>query len=239
MKDLEVQIKNAKENFGFKKGMIITDGVFSMDGDVVKLPELVSVAEKYGLIVYVDDSHVTGVMGDGFGTCKHFSFQDKVDFQMGTLSKAVGVVVGYVAGSKLLIEYLKIKARPFLFSTSMVPSSVAAALEVIKILSSSKDIVKKLWENGNYLKSSLKKLGFNIGMSETPITPCIIGDENKTQLFSKKLFESGVYAKSIVFPTVPLGTGRIRNMPTAQHTKEILDEVISVYEKTGKELEVI
>lgn len=239
MKDLEDKVIEAKETMNFNKFMVITDGVFSMDGDVVNLPELVRVSEKYDLITYVDDSHGTGVMGDGAGTCKHFSLQDKVDFQMGTLSKAIGVVGGYVAGSKLLIDYLKIKSRPFLFSTSLTPASAAASLEAIKILRKNPSYVKKLWENGNYLKGELKKLGFNIGKSETPITPCIIGEENKTQLFSKKLFENGVYAKSIVFPTVSKGTGRIRNMPTAVHTKDLLDEAISVYEKVGKELKII
>ncbi len=239
MKDLETKVIEAKETMNFNKFMVITDGVFSMDGDVVNLPELVRVSEKYDLITYVDDSHGTGVMGDGAGTCKHFSLQDKVDLQMGTLSKAIGVVGGYVAGSKLLIDYLKVKSRPFLFSTSLTPASAGASLEAIKILRENSIYVKKLWENGNYLKGELKKLGFNIGKSETPITPCIIGEENKTQLFSKKLFENGVYAKSIVFPTVPKGTGRIRNMPTAIHTKDLLDEAISVYEKVGKELEII
>lgn len=239
MKDLEEKILEVKNSFDFNKGMIITDGVFSMDGDVVNLPELVKVAEKYDLITYVDDSHGTGVMGNGAGTCKHFSLQDKIDFQMGTLSKAIGVVGGYVAGSKLLIDYLKVKARPFLFSTSLTPASAAAALEAIRILNFSIEPVQRLWENGNYFKRGLKNLGFNIGKSETPITPCIIGDENKTQAFSKKLFENGVYAKAIVFPTVSKGTGRIRNMPTAQHSKDILDEALSIYEKIGKELEVI
>ena len=239
MKDLETKVIEAKETMNFNKFMVITDGVFSMDGDVVNLPELVRVSEKYDLMTYVDDSHGTGVMGNGAGTCKHFSLQDKVDFQMGTLSKAIGVVGGYVAGSKLLIDYLKVKSRPFLFSTSLTPASAGASLEAIKILRENSIYVKKLWENGNYLKGELKKLGFNIGKSETPITPCIIGEENKTQLFSKKLFENGVYAKSIVFPTVPKGTGRIRNMPTAIHTKDLLDEAISVYEKVGKELEII
>lgn len=239
MKDLEDKVIEAKETMNFNKFMVITDGVFSMDGDVVNLPELVRVSEKYDLITYVDDSHGTGVMGNGAGTCKHFSLQDKVDLQMGTLSKAIGVVGGYVAGSKLLIDYLKVKSRPFLFSTSLTPASAGASLEAIKILRKNPSYVKKLWENGNYLKGELKKLGFNIGKSETPITPCIIGEENKTQLFSKKLFENGVYAKSIVFPTVSKGTGRIRNMPTAVHTKDLLDEAISVYEKVGKELEII
>ena len=237
MKDLEEKILEYKNQFN--KAMVITDGVFSMDGDVVNLPELVNIAEKYDLITYVDDSHGTGVMGNGFGTCKHFSLHNKVDIQMGTLSKAIGVIGGYVAGSKLLIDYLKNKARPFLFSTSLTPASAAAALEAIKTLSSNQEVVKQLWENGKYFKLGLKELGFNIGNSETPITPCIIGDENKTQMFSKRLFEEGLYAKAIVFPTVSKGSGRIRNMPTAKHTKQVLDKVITIYKKIGLELKVI
>lgn len=239
MKDLEEKIKETEDTIDFNKAMVITDGVFSMDGDVVKLPELVEVAKKYNLITYVDDSHGTGVMGKGAGTCKHFSLQKEVDLQMGTLSKAIGVVGGYIAGTKLLIDYLKVKSRPFLFSTSLTPGSAAAAIEAIRILNFSVEPVERLWENGRYLKKCLKSLGFNIGKSETPITPCIIGDENKTQLFSKKLYEKGVYAKSIVFPTVARGSGRIRNMPTAQHTKEVLDRALYAYESIGKELEVI
>lgn len=239
MKDLEEKIKGVEDTMDFNKAMVITDGVFSMDGDVVKLPQLVEVSKKYNLITYVDDSHGTGVMGKGAGTCKHFSLQKEVDLQMGTLSKAIGVVGGYIAGTKLLIDYLKVKSRPFLFSTSLTPGSAAAAIEAIKILNFSVEPVERLWENGRYIKKCLKSLGFNIGKSETPITPCIIGDENKTQLFSKKLYEKGVYAKAIVFPTVSRGSGRIRNMPTAQHTKEILDRALYAYESIGKELEVI
>lgn len=239
MRDLEQKIKEVNDTMDFNKAMVITDGVFPMDGDIVKLPELVEIAKKYGLITYVDDSHGTGVLGKGAGTCKHFSLQQEVDFQMGTLSKAIGVIGGYIAGSNLLIDYLKVKSRPFLFSTSLTPASAAAAIEAIKILNFSLEPVEKLWKNGQYFKSGLKNLGFDVGKSETPITPCIIGDENKTQLFSKKLYENGIYAKSIVFPTVPIGSGRIRNMIISQHTKEILDKVLYIYESIGKELEII
>ena len=219
--------------------MYITDGVFSMDGDVAKLPEIVEIAEEYGLITYVDDAHGSGVMGQGAGTVKHFGLSDRIDFQIGTLSKAIGVVGGYVAGSKNLIDWLKVRGRPFLFSTSMTPADAAACIEAIDIMMESTEKVEKVWENGNYLKAGLKTLGFNIGHSETPITPCIIGDENLTQQFSRRLMEEGIYAKSITFPTVPKGTGRVRNMPTAAHTKEMLDEVLAVYEKVGKELNII
>jgi glycine C-acetyltransferase len=239
MEDLRRKAKEAKESGQYNKIMVITDGVFSMDGDIALLPEIVKIAEEFDLITYVDDAHGSGVLGDGAGTVKHFGLSDKIDFQIGTLSKAIGVVGGYVAGKKNLIDWLKVRSRPFLFSTSLTPADVAASKKSIEILMESTELNKKLWENGDYLKKGLKKLGFNIGNSETPITPCIIGDEALTQAFSKGLNEEGVYAKAIVFPTVPKGTGRVRNMPTAAHTKEMLDEAIAIYEKVGKEMGII
>ncbi|GAB2501554.1 glycine C-acetyltransferase [Alkalibacterium psychrotolerans] len=239
MDDLRAKAKEAVESGQYEKIMYITDGVFSMDGDVAKLPEIVEIAEEFDLITYVDDAHGSGVMGKGAGTVKHFGLQDKIDFQMGTLSKAVGVVGGYVAGTQNLIDWLKVRARPFLFSTSLTPGASAACIEAIDIMSNSEEEHNRLWENGRYLKEGLDKLGFNIGNSETPITPCIIGDEKLTQKFSKRLTEEGVYAKSIVFPTVPRGTGRVRNMPSAAHTREQLDKVLEIYEQIGKELNVI
>ncbi len=239
MEDLRNKAKEAKESGQYNKIMIITDGVFSMDGDVAKLPEIVEIAEEFDLITYVDDAHGSGVLGKGAGTVKHFGLQDKIDFQMGTLSKAIGVVGGYVAGKKNLIDWLKVRSRPFLFSTSLSPADVTACTKAIDLLMESTELHDKMWENGHYLKKGLKELGFDIGNSETPITPCIIGDEKTTQEFSKRLNEEGVYAKSIVFPTVPRGTGRVRNMPTAAHTKEMLDEAIAIYGKVGKEMGVI
>lgn len=239
MDDLRAKAKEAVESGLYKKVMYITDGVFSMDGDVAKLPEIVEIAEEFGLITYVDDAHGSGVMGKGAGTVKHFGLQDKIDFQIGTLSKAIGVVGGYVAGTQDLIDWLKVASRPFLFSTSLAPADTRAITEAIDILMESTELHDKLWENGNYLKDGLKKLGFDIGHSETPITPCIIGDEKTTQEFSKRLMEEGVYAKSIVFPTVPKGTGRVRNMPTAAHTKEMLDDALAIYERVGKALNII
>lgn len=237
MNDLKQQIETAGNNYA--KKMIITDGVFSMDGDIAKLDEIVAIAKQYDCMVYVDDAHGTGVMGQGAGTVKHFGLQKEVDFQMGTLSKAIGVVGGYVAGSQELIDWLKVRARPFLFSTSLTPASAAASIEAINILMESTELHDKLWENGNYLKQGLSALGFNIGNSKTPITPCILGDEKLSQQFSKRLNEEGVYAKAIVFPTVPMNTGRIRNMPTASHTKQQLDRALAIYELVGKELGVI
>jgi glycine C-acetyltransferase len=239
MDDLRTKAKEARESGQYKKLMIITDGVFSMDGDVANLPDIVKIAEEFDIMTYVDDAHGSGVLGKGAGTVKHFGLQDKVDFQIGTLSKAIGVVGGYVAGKKNLIDWLKVRSRPFLFSTSLTPADVAASKRAIEILQESTELHDKLWENGNYLKKGLKELGFNIGESETPITPCIIGEEKTTQEFSKRLNEEGVYAKSIVFPTVPRGTGRVRNMPTAAHTKDMLDRAIAIYEKVGKEMGII
>ncbi|WP_281202484.1 glycine C-acetyltransferase [Cytobacillus kochii] len=239
MDDLKAKAKEATESGQYNKVMVITDGVFSMDGDIAKLPEIVKIAEEFDLITYVDDAHGSGVLGKGAGTVKHFGLSDKVDFQIGTLSKAIGVVGGYVAGKQQLIDWLKVRSRPFLFSTSVTPADAAASKKAIEMLMESTALNEKLWENSEYLKAGLKKLGFNIGESETPITPCIIGDEVKTQEFSKKLNEAGVYAKSIVFPTVPRGTGRVRNMPSAAHTKEMLDQALTIYETVGKELEII
>ncbi|WP_323703368.1 glycine C-acetyltransferase [Mammaliicoccus sp. Dog046] len=239
MEDLRAKAKEAVESGQYNKVMYITDGVFSMDGDVAKLPEIVEIAEEFGLITYVDDAHGSGVMGKGAGTVKHFGLQDKIDFQIGTLSKAIGVVGGYVAGTKDLIDWLKVASRPFLFSTSLAPGDTKAITESVKKLMASTELHDKLWDNANYLKEGLKGKGFDIGHSETPITPVIIGEEKQAQTFSKRLMDEGVYAKAIVFPTVPRGTGRVRNMPTAAHTKEQLDEAIETYAKIGKELGLI
>ncbi|GAB6990749.1 glycine C-acetyltransferase [Paenibacillus pini] len=239
MDDLREKAKAAKESGLYNKIMVITDGVFSMDGDIAKLPEIVEIAEEYDLITYVDDAHGSGVLGKGAGTVKHFGLSDRIDFQIGTLSKAIGVVGGYVAGSNQLIEWLKLRSRPFLFSTALPPASIAACIASVDILMKDEELIQQLWANGDFLKSELSRLGFNVGHSETPITPCIIGDEVTTQQFSQRLYEEGVYAKAIVFPTVPKGTGRIRNMPTAAHTREMLEQVVSIYEKVGKEMSLI
>lgn len=239
MDDLRNKAKEAVESGKYNKVMVITDGVFSMDGDIAKLPEIVEIAETFDLITYVDDAHGSGVLGDGAGTVKHFGLQKKIDFQMGTLSKAIGVIGGYVAGKASLIDWLKVASRPFLFSTAVTPADAAASTKAIELLLESSERVDQLWENGNYLKNGLKKIGFDIGESETPITPCIIGDEKEAQQFSQRLLEEGVYAKAIVFPTVPRGTGRVRNMPTAAHTKDMLDDALAIYEKIGQEMNLI
>lgn len=239
MDDLRKKAKEAKESGNYSKIMIITDGVFSMDGDIAKLSDIVEIAKEFDLITYVDDAHGSGVLGKGAGTVKHFGLEKEIDFQIGTLSKAIGVVGGYVAGKKLVVDWLKVSSRPFLFSTAVTPADAAAATKAIEVLMESTELCERLWENARYLQAGLRSLGFDVGKSETPITPCIIGEEKTTQQFSRRLFEEGIYAKSIVFPTVPKGTGRVRNMPTAVHTKAMLDRAIAVYEKVGKELGVI
>lgn len=239
MDDLRSKAKEARESGKFEKIMVITDGVFSMDGDIAKLPEIVEIAETYDLITYVDDAHGSGVLGGGAGTVKHFGLSGQIDVQIGTLSKAVGVVGGYVAGSRDLIDWLKLRSRPFLFSTALPPGVVAACIEAIDILQNSRELQTRLWDNAAYMQRGLKKLGFSIGGTETPITPCIIGGEETTQRFSARLYDEGVYAKAIVFPTVPKGAGRVRNMPTAAHTTEMLDRALAAYEKVGRDLSLI
>ena len=238
MADLERVLKEKRNNYN--NVLIITDGVFSMDGDIAKLPEIVALAEKYNCLTYVDDAHSSGVLGEsGRGTVDHFKLHGRVDVAMGTLSKAIGVVGGYVAGKKVTIDWLKNRGRPFLFSTGLPPAAVGAAIEAVKMLMESTEYTDKLWANAKHFKQGLGKLGYNIGHSETPITPIIIGDEAKTLEFSKKLFENGLFSGPIVFPTVPKGTGRVRCMVTAGHTTEQLDKAVKICEKVGKEMGII
>lgn len=238
MEDLERVILEVKDKYNVK--LIITDGVFSMDGDIAKLPEIVELAEKYGCLTYVDDAHSSGVLGsNGQGSAHHFGLSDRVDIQIGTLSKAIGVVGGYVAGRRNLIEWLNHRGRPFLFSTALPPAVVMACMEAIDILSESTELTDKMWENARYLKDGLNKLGFNTGNSETPITPVIAGEATKAIELSKRLFEEGVFAQSIVFPTVARDAARVRTIVTAAHTKEDLDEAIAAFAKVGRELGLI
>ncbi len=238
MQDLERILKETRDQY--KNVLIITDGVFSMDGDIAKLPEIVALAEKYNCMTYVDDAHSSGVLGEsGRGTVDHFDLHGRVDFTIGTLSKAIGVVGGYVAGKKVTIEWLKNRGRPFLFSTSMTPSAVGSCIEAIRMLMESTEYTDKLWDNARYFKEKISKLGYNIGQSETPITPVIIGDEELTGIFSKKLFENGLFVSPIIFPTVPKGTARVRCMVTAGHSKEQLDKAVEIFEKVGKEMGIL
>ncbi|TLS51663.1 glycine C-acetyltransferase [Paenibacillus antri] len=239
MDDLRAKAREARDSGKYEKIMVVTDGVFSMDGDVAKLPDIVDIADAHDLIVYVDDAHGSGVLGGGAGTAKHFGLSDKIDLQIGTLSKAVGVVGGYVAGSRELVDWLKARSRPFLFSTALPPAAVGASIAAIELLQESRELQERLWRNAAYLQQGLRELGFSVGATETPITPCMIGNEETTQLFSRRLYEEGVYAKAIVFPTVPRGTGRVRNMPSAAHTTELLDAALAAYAKVGRELRLI
>ena len=239
MEDLEQQLIKATEA-GTRFKLIVTDGVFSMDGDIAKLPKIVELAERFNCMTYIDDAHSSGVLGhSGRGTVDHFDLHGRVDFTIGTLSKAIGVVGGYVAGKKVTIDWLKNRGRPFLFSTGMPPAAVGAVIEAIKMLMESEEYTDKLWENANYFKEKMSVLGFNTGNSETPITPIIIGEESKAIEFSKKLFEAGVFVSPIVFPTVPKGTGRVRCMVTAGHTKEQLDRAVEAFASVGKEMNII
>lgn len=238
MNSLEQVLKENRDKY--ENILIITDGVFSMDGDIAKLPEIVELAEKYEAMTYVDDAHGSGVLGEsGRGTVDHFGLHGRVDFSMGTLSKAIGVIGGYVAGSKTMYEWLSHRARPILFSTSLPPAAVGAITEALKMLMESTEYTDSLWDNANYFKAKIGALGFNTGKSETPITPVIIGDEAKTMEFSRKLLENGVYVSGIVFPTVAKGAGRVRCMVTAAHTKDQLDKAVEVFETVGKEMNLL
>ena len=211
-----------------------------MDGDIANLPDIVKLAKKYDAKVYVDDAHGSGVLGEnGRGTVDHFNLHGQVDYIMGTLSKAIGVVGAYIAGSKEMKDYLLHRGRPLLFSTAMMPAACGAAIEAINMLEESNEYTKKLWDNTNYFQSKLKELGFKLGKTKTPITPLMIYDEAKTMIFAKKLLERGVYTSGIVFPTVPKGMARIRMMLSSEHTKEDLDFAINEIYQLSKELEII
>ena len=238
MEDLERVLKEKRKDYN--TCLIITDGVFSMDGDLAKLPEIVELAKKYDCLTYVDDAHGSGVLGEsGRGTVDHFKLHGQVDFIIGTLSKAIGVIGGYVASKKIVKEWLLHRARPLLFSTALPPAAIGATIESVKMLMESEEYTDKLWDNAKYFKERMKNLGFDIGHSETPITPVMVGNEAKTMEFSKALLANGVFVSGIVFPTVPKGTGRLRCMISAMHTKDDLDFAIKVFEKVGKELKII
>ncbi|HDJ51505.1 MAG TPA: glycine C-acetyltransferase [Thermoprotei archaeon] len=234
--DIEDLKKKLQEVKDAKKKLIVTDGVFSMDGDLAPLPEIVELAQKYDAMVYVDDAHGEGVLGDhGRGIVDHFKLHDEVDFEMGTLSKAFGVIGGYVAGNEEAIEYLRQRARPFLFSSALNPPDVGAAIAAVEILQKSDELVKKLWDNTHFLQKGLRDLGYDLGNTKHPITPVMLYDEKLAQEFSRRLFEEyNIFAQAIVYPTVPLGTARIRLEPSAAHTKEDLKYVIDAFEDLGK-----
>ncbi|MGC8928669.1 MAG: glycine C-acetyltransferase [Myxococcota bacterium] len=240
MNDLEERLKEGVKQ-GFKKIMIITDGVFSMDGDVAPLDRIYELAKKYNAITMVDDAHGSGVMGEGRGTVHHFGLNKVWDIQMGTLSKAVGCMGGYIATHKDIRILMEHRARPFLFSTSHPPAVAASCIAAIEVLSSQegKRLVKRLWDNAKYFKDSLNQLGFNTGNSQTPITPVIVGEGALAMKLSDELFKEGVFAQGIAFPTVPRDKARVRTIVTANHTKRDLDIALDKFEKVGKKLRII
>jgi glycine C-acetyltransferase len=220
--------------------LLITDGVFSMDGDIGPLPALVEIAERHGAIMMIDDAHSSGVLGrNGRGTVDHFGLHGRVDVQVGTLSKAIGVLGGYVCGSRDLIEFLYHRARPFLFSTSHPPAVAAACLAAFDILEHEPERIEKLWENTRYFKSLLKSAGFDTGESETPITPIIVGEAKTAHAYSKELFENGLLATGIGFPTVPEGKARIRTIVTATHTRDMLDRAGETLARVARKMEIL
>ncbi|MGI6392604.1 MAG: glycine C-acetyltransferase [Candidatus Izemoplasmatales bacterium] len=238
MSDLERIVSTNRKNYN--RILIITDGVFSMDGDLAKLPEIVKIAEKYNCLTYVDDAHGSGVLGrSGRGTVDHFHLHGKVDFIVGTLSKAIGVVGGYLACKANVKTWLLHRARPLLFSTALPPAAVGAIIESVKLLMESEEHTKRLWTNALYFKAGMRNLGFDIGHSETPITPVMIGNEAKTMAFSKALLEERVFVSGIVYPTVPKGKGRLRVMISAMHEKADLDFALEAFSKVGRKLKVI
>jgi glycine C-acetyltransferase len=220
--------------------LLVTDGVFSMDGDIAPLPQLVELAEKYGCIMMIDDAHASGVLGrNGRGTVDHFNLHGRVDIQVGTLSKAIGALGGYVCSTRNTIEFLYHRARPFLFSTSHPPSVAATCLAAFEVLEEEPQLIDRLWANTRFFKEGLKKLGFNTGVSETPITPVIVGDAALAHQFSRELFAASVFAQGIGFPTVPEGKARIRTIVTATHTQEELTRALEILESVGKKLRII
>jgi len=229
-----------KENQEIEKKLIVTDGVFSMDGDLAPLPGIVEAAEEYGAMVMVDDAHGEGVLGShGRGIVDHYGLHGRVDIEAGTMSKAFGVMGGYVAGSSEIVEYLRQRARPFLFSSAATPPDVAACIAAVDILQETDAPVKKLWDNASYFKAEMQRLGFDTGHSETPITPVMLGEAKTAWDFSKRLFDEDVFATAIAFPTVPKGKARIRVMLSAAHSRDDLDFALEKFAKVGKELGVI
>jgi glycine C-acetyltransferase len=241
--DAEAKLASIKDQPG--KRLLITDGVFSMDGDIGPLPALCGLAEKYGAIMMVDDAHASGVLGrNGRGTVDHFKVHGRVDIQVGTLSKAIGALGGYVCGTRDLIDFLYHRARPFLFSTSHPPSVAATCIAAFDVLETEPELIEQLWDNTRFWKKELALLGFDIGgkatpASETPITPIIIGDIKLTMEFSKELFKEGVLGTGITFPTVPEGKARIRTIMTATHTEDELQQALEVLGRVGKRMAIL
>ena len=236
--DLEKQINDAQGTY--RRALIVTDGVFSMDGDYAPLDKICEIANRLDILLMVDDAHGEGVLGKGGrGIVDHFHLHGKVDIEVGTLSKAFGVVGGLVAGNALIIEWLRLRGRPFLFSSAVPPADVAATIAAIDLLEGSTELVDRLWENAAYFKGRMKELGFDTGLSTTPITPVMLGEAPLAQQFSRELFDEGVFAMALGFPTVPRGKARIRVMISASHSRADLDAGLAAFEKVGRKLGVI
>jgi len=236
--DAETKIKQYLQQY--RRGLSVTDGVFSMDGDVAPLDKLTQVADRYGVLTMVDDAHGEGVLGrGGRGAVDHFGLQGVFDVEVGTLSKAFGVVGGVIAGKKTIVDYIRQKARPFLFSSAVTPADTAACLAAVDLLEASEALVLRLWDNAAYFKGEMKRLGFDTGRTETPIVPVMLGDAGLAKQFSRALFEAGVFAVPIGFPTVPHGQARIRVMNTAAHSREDLDQGLAAFATVGRALGII
>jgi glycine C-acetyltransferase len=236
--DLEAQIKEHLPNY--RRGLMVTDGVFSMDGDIAPLDKLTEIADRYGVLTMVDDAHGEGVLGNGGrGIVDHFGLHGVFDVEIGTLSKAFGVVGGVIAGKKTIVDYIRQKARPFLFSSATTPADTAACLAAVDLLEESEALVKQLWDNAAYFRNEMQRLGFDTGRSQTPIVPVMLGDAGLAKQFSRALFEAGVFAMPIGFPTVPKGLARIRVMNTAAHSRGDLDLGLEAFAQVGKKLAVI
>jgi glycine C-acetyltransferase len=239
-RDVDALRKLLEETSAVKRRLVITDGVFSMDGDIAPMPAITALAREHGAIMMVDDAHASGVLGKaGRGTVDHFGLHGQVDIQVGTLSKAIGVLGGYVCGTKTLIEYLYHRARPFLFSTSHPPAVAAACLAAFDVLESEPELIDRLWANTERFRKGLGRIGFDTGASETPITPILVGEAEMAMKFSDRLFERGVFAQGIGFPTVAKGRARLRAIVTATHTPEELDRALSTLEDVGRSLGII
>jgi glycine C-acetyltransferase len=238
VKSLQEQIQANLSQF--RRALIVTDGVFSMDGDIAPLPDIYEVARKFDILLMVDDAHGEGVLGNGGrGIVDHFGLHGKVDVEVGTMSKAFGVMGGIVAGSAVIIDWLRQRGRPFLFSSAMTVPDAAACLAAVDMLEDSTQLVDKLWDNAKYFKAEMKTLGFNTGVTETPITPVMLGEAPLAQQFSRELFDAGVFAMALGFPTVPQGKARIRVMISAAHAKADLDQGLEAFKSVGKKLGVI
>ncbi|HVU12300.1 MAG TPA: glycine C-acetyltransferase [Phototrophicaceae bacterium] len=238
--DLDDLRQKIAETTEYNRRLLVSDGVFSMDGDIARLPELVEIADEHGILLMVDDAHGEGVLGKGGrGIVDHFNLHGKVDIEVGTMSKAFGVVGGIVAGKQIIIDWLRQRGRPFLFSSAMTVPDAAACLASVDILESSDELVRRLWDNADFMKREMTNLGFDIGHSETPIIPVMLGEAALAQQFSRQLFENGIFAMAIGFPTVAKGAARIRVMNTAAHSQDDLEQALAAFESVGKALGVI